>query len=1030
MLHFLTPLRVLLVFLAVSVPVAFVLPHLNIGLEPAPSERELEVRVAASSFSPYEMEQQILAPLENALSAIRGVKGIRSVAREGEGTITLAFSDDNGIGSRRLEVAAVLRRVYPGLPDGTSYPVLEGGNTANNAEGIPVLHYDVYGNSKPEISCEEVEAFFLKALKAVGSISAIRCNGAQEKELQFAYDTDRMGNNGIVAEDIRSALFDTYHRDFPGLARDNEGNIRPVRTAVASTAPGKLLLHAPGRQPLELSKVAVGSMGYVPAGGYFRLNGREVVRVQIRIYAGANSIREARRIRSQVEKYGGRQQKLHVELSEDHTGHLRGEMGKSGRRALLSVLILLLLLGLGYRNMRMALLLVFSLIIAVSLSLVFGWLIGLKWHPYTLAGIGVGFGLIVDNVIVMLDACKRGTGSRIFPALLTATLTSITALLLVFLLPEAFRRNLEDFARIILLGLLASLLIVKWLVPACYGLWAESRQGKGQWPIKRRRQVWRWLMGYRAVLAFWGKRKGIFVTFWVLAFGFPVFLIPHGSPDNSKLSPLLNAAFFQRTIRPPLERLFSGSLGLFASSLQGRDFFRSPESAGLFVRAELPQHHAPEHIDGLMRPIEAFLGKWKGIAAFYTTVQDGRFGEIEVRFSPAVQNTSLPLRLQSAVQHLTQGYSGVQWSIFGQGASFANNNFATQMTSSEFVLKGYDYRELGRQAEKTAALLRGVVRVSNIRTDLSLAWGDRPMEDWRFRLDLAKLSENRLLQETVVSALRQEASPMYFNLDYGGGNLSVRTASSALGEFDLFRLLHRPIALSGGRMIYLRDLGQLEAVKGNNAIYRENRQYIRRIGYDYTGDYEQARIVHEETLRKVQHVLPAGFSIENGEGGSSSGQGRIWPRLFFLLAGINFFLCALLFESLKKAFVVLIAVPVSFIGVFLVFGSGYFRFDQGGLAAFILLGGIVVNAAIFLLCELEYAPGRQVNYPTTLVKVIFRRSGAILLTVASTVCGLVPFLVDGPGLPFWFALSIGTIGGLIMSLVAVFGIVPVMLWRR
>ena len=96
----------------------------------------------------------------------------------------------------------------------------------------------------------------------------------------------------------------------------------------------------------------------------------------------------------------------------------------------------------------------------------------------------------------------------------------------------------------------------------------------------------------------------------------------------------------------------------------------------------------------------------------------------------------------------------------------------------------------------------------------------------------------------------------------------------------------------------------------------------------------------------------------------------------------------------------------------------------------VLLGGIVVNAVIFILSDLEYARGKQTNFNSTLVKVIFRRSGAVLLTSASSVCGLVPFLAEGPSLTFWFAFAAGTIGGLTMSLVAVFGLVPVILWLR
>lgn len=1033
MKRFLTPLRILLVFLGVSIPVVLVLPHLDIGLEPPSLGDELEVRVMTAGLSPYEMEQQVLSHLENSLSAIAGVKGIRSVAREGEGVVSLEFSDDTRARASRLEVAAILRRIYPSLPEGTGYPILERDNPGGGTAGIPVLNYYVYGDTAMGITCEGAEAFFREALKAVGSISGIHCSGGRAEEVRFEYDTERIANYGITAEDIRSALFGAYRRNFSSLAGDGNGHLYAVHTAVPSFSPvasSRILLPTSGQRQVELSNVAEVKVGYVPSDGYFRVNGREAVQVQIRIYAGANSIREARRIRSQVEKVADVQHGMFFHLAQDHTEYLRAETRKSVSRSIMSILILLVLLGLSYRNIRMSMVLVFSLGIAVSLSLVFGWVIGLKWHPYTLAGIGVGFGLVVDNVIVMLDSCRRGAEDRIFPAVLTATLTSAASLLIVFLLPGEYRRILADFALIIVLGLMASVLTVKWLVPACYRLWASGIQEKVCWPMYRRRQVWWVLVAYKRILAFWGKRKGVFITLWILVFGLPVFLIPHGSTDRGLMGQFLNTDFFQRTIRPPMEYWLGGSLGLFVAHIQERELFRSPEPAALFIRAELPEDHAPIHLDALLRPIEVLLGKWKGISSFYTIVQDGRFGEIEVYFYPSSEKTGLPLRVQAEIQHFVQGYSGVQWHIFGQGASFANTLFTQQMTSSELVMKGYDYRELGRQAEQVTALLKRFVRVSDIRTDLSLAWGDRRMEDLRFQLDFSKLAVNQISAEALIAALRQEAAPALLNLEVEGRGLSVRAESGGREGFDFFRLLHIPLTLSGGRMVYLRDLGGLESVKGNNAIYRENRQYIHKIGYDYVGDHVQARAMEDEILRKVQSFLPAGFSIEKGSGNFRAEHESSSLLLCFLLAGINFFFCALHFESLWKSFLILVSVPVSFIGIFLVFGSGYFHFDQGGLAAMVLLGGIVVNAVIFILSDLKHTRGKQTNFNSTLVKVIFRRSGAILLTAASTVCGLIPFLVEGPSLTFWFAFAAGTIGGLIMSLIAVFGLVPVILWRR
>ena len=48
-----------------------------------------------------------------------------------------------------------------------------------------------------------------------------------------------------------------------------------------------------------------------------------------------------------------------------------------------------------------------------------------------------------------------------------------------------------------------------------------------------------------------------------------------------------------------------------------------------------------------------------------------------------------------------------------------------------------------------------------------------------------------------------------------------------------------------------------------------------------------------------------------------------------------------------------------------------------------------------------------------------------MLTVISTILGLIPFLTDGPQEVFWFDFAIGTIGGMVFSVIAVILVLPV-----
>lgn len=59
------------------------------------------------------------------------------------------------------------------------------------------------------------------------------------------------------------------------------------------------------------------------------------------------------------------------------------------------------------------------------------------------------------------------------------------------------------------------------------------------------------------------------------------------------------------------------------------------------------------------------------------------------------------------------------------------------------------------------------------------------------------------------------------------------------------------------------------------------------------------------------------------------------------------------------------------------------------------------------------------------IRAFNRKIWPITLTILSTILGLVPFLFDGPKEVFWFCFAIGTIAGLVFSVIALILYLPV-----
>ncbi|MFO7842533.1 MAG: efflux RND transporter permease subunit, partial [Bacteroidales bacterium] len=151
--------------------------------------------------------------------------------------------------------------------------------------------------------------------------------------------------------------------------------------------------------------------------------------------------------------------------------------------------------------------------------------------------------------------------------------------------------------------------------------------------------------------------------------------------------------------------------------------------------------------------------------------------------------------------------------------------------------------------------------------------------------------------------------------------------------------------------------------------------------------------------------------------------------LLFLMILIVYFICAVLLESFIQPAVVISMIPLSLIGIFITFYWFEFKFDQGGYAAFLLVSGLVVNSALYIINDLNNLDKQNKNISrlNRYIKAYSSKIIPVLLTLVSTILGLVPFIFWGNKEPFWFALAVGTIGGLVFSIPAIIIFLPIML---
>ena len=246
-------------------------------------------------------------------------------------------------------------------------------------------------------------------------------------------------------------------------------------------------------------------------------------------------------------------------------------------------------------------------------------------------------------------------------------------------------------------------------------------------------------------------------------------------------------------------------------------------------------------------------------------------------------------------------------------------------------------------------------------------------------------------------------------------------------KFDLWRLDNSFLKV-GDKENRISDFMTIERREAKNCIPRENQEYVLRVAFNILGSYTYTSRYIKRITEEFNQKMPVGYKCRNTSYGYYQDKGtQYW--LLGLIIIIIFFVCSILFESLRLPLAIISLIPVSFIGTFLTYWLSGVEFGTGGFASMVLLSGLTVNAGIYIVCEYR---NQKAAYPSvtplrTYIRAYSHKITAVFLTILSTVLGLVPFFINGAKESFWFSFAVGSTGGLLFSIVALVVVMPIFL---
>jgi multidrug efflux pump subunit AcrB len=1068
---------IIVAFLSVALAGLTFIPLLPIKLSPSRTLPSLTVSYSMPNNSSRVIEMEVTSRLEAMLARIRGINSIKSTSSNGWGRITLEFDKHTNIDAARFEASTIIRQTWPSLPDGLSYPAIQM-NRPDDSDERSFMTYTINASATPIIIHRMAEEQIKPRIASLSGVYRVDVTGGTPMEWRLEYDSRQLTTHGVTVSNIQQAISNYYNRSHLGVVANERGEnnkewIRLTLTPEADSQgfdPSKIAVANGEGKIIRLDQLLTVTREEEAPQSYYRINGLNSVYVDIYADEMANQLDLATLVKSEMADIitllpSG----YEVHTRYDATEYIQKELNKIYIRTGLTVLILLLFVLLITRNFRYLFLITISLIVNLSIAVILYYLLKLEIQLYSLAGITISLSLIIDNTIVMTDHIRNRHDRGAFLAILTATVTTIGALSMIFFLDEQLKLNLQDFAAVVIINLAVSLFIALFLVPALIEkmnlLQVKKKPAdkiKTARFVKLRRffnrfPVW-FTNYYEKQIRFLMRWRTLACLVLVLVFGLPLFMIPekieleeqtknveNKDSRTEKYKQSIDEWYNEtmanptrkETVRPAIDKGFGGTLRLFVQKVYSGSYFTRSDEIVLSVVARLPNGSTLDQMDHLIRRMEAYLSTFKDIKQFQTRISNARQANISIYFTEEAQRSGFPYTLNNNIISKALELGGGSWTVSGlpQPGSGFNNDLRESAGNYRILMYGYNYDELYAWAEELREqLITNYRRIREVLINSEYSYYKDDYQEFYFNLNKERLAQEQINPTQLFSSIY----PVFLrnsnvgSIVYNNENERLKLYSRQAQEYDIWNMQYTPQYVN--RKAYkLSELATVEKEQTPQNVVKENQQYMLYLQYDYIGSSQQGNRVQDDVLKEMNARLPIGYAAEKHTAYYS------WQntdnRQYLLLALviiIIFFTTSILFNSLKQPLAIIFVIPISYIGVFLTFYWFRLNFDQGGFASFVLLCGITINASIYIINEFNQLRIKHPLMPPMrlYLKAWNAKIVPIFLTVVSTVLGFIPFMVGISKEAFWFPLAAGTIGGLIMSVIGIFFFLPLFALKR
>jgi HAE1 family hydrophobic/amphiphilic exporter-1 len=1000
----------------------------NIPIELLPDTElpRLSVRATWPGASPETTEAFLTAPLEGVIQQVRGIETVTSTSYEQYGAgisdIQVEFSRETDMDFARLELSERIAAIDEDLPP-TSYrpQITQYVPEEFEDQTAPFLAYTVTGPFTLEALRQHVDERIAPELTQLEGVAAIVASGGRERLLEIELNDERINALGLSPDLVRQQLFSLeIVRQTGQVERSGMLHALALRERAESAADVRSLpLLTDGGRVVRLDDVATVRDTHEDARSYYRIDGQPAVSFNVFREPGTNAVAVADRAKARLaELEGAHPPGVRLILDDDESESIRAQLTDLRTRAIIAAIVIFAVLLLFLRSWRSAGIVFATIAFSILITINLMYWGGYSLNVLTLMGLAMGFGLIVDNAIVVLEnvyrhgqlgagpkvAAEQGAREVILPVL-AATFTTLVVMIPFVYLQGELRVFYVPLALVVGFGLLASLFVAFSFIPALGSrILAGSSHPTGDIGDPTEDGRLKTADGAReAARAHWYVRVYSTLTGWTLRYPWVTVVLALA--------------------------MLGGSYHLFDKYVNRGIVWGSWGSGDTYIdiNISLPRGEELARTEEIVRHFEDRVRAMSEVERFVSRVNP-QYANVRISFPDSLETTAIPVVIKEQMVAYSHGFGGADVRVYGYGPSFYGGGSSPPNYSIQIL--GYNYEMVREIAERLGSQLLRISRIQDVDTNASGAWFQRDRaSEMVLRLDRERLAMHGISASEVVQRVRSaiagaEGRQSVFRL--AGEETQFAIKLSGHDRLDVLALTELLLPTAAGSGVRLGDVAVLDEREVQARILREDQQYQRTLAYEFLGPAKLGDAVRDAVVGATR--LPPGYTLvtERDWAWSVEEQEQIYGVLLVSLL-LVFMVTAALFESLRQPLVVLLSVPMALIGVFMIFFYSGASFTREAYIGVIMMGGIVVNNAILLV---DHINGRRRRDGLALHDAVLygtlERVRPILMTSTTTILGLLPLVLfsDYADQNIWNALGYALIGGLTSSTLLILTVTP------